>query len=103
MDVINTTVLITFQLAVLAALFWFIGSIALRFFGWLWVFFGIAIALGGASTGEATAGTYGLALFNIALGGLLWTSGHAIYRARHHHWKSSVLRRIANRAPRRER
>lgn len=102
MDLINTAVLFTFQLAVLAALFWFFGSIALRFVGWMWIFFGIAIALGGASSGDATPSTYGLAMFNIALGAVFWVAGHAVHRARHGYWKSSVMRRVAARVPRRE-
>ena len=65
MDVINTAVMITFQFAMLTALVWFVGSIALRLFGWLWVFFGLAIALSGAASGDATPGTYALAAFNI--------------------------------------
>lgn len=102
MDVINTTVLVAFQLAVVAALLWFVGSLALRFIGWMWIAFGLAIAVGGASTGAATPGTYGLALFNITLGAAFWAAGHGIHRARRGYWKSSVMRRVAALVPRRE-
>lgn len=83
MDVINTTVLTVFQLAMVAALIWFLGGLALRILGWLWIAFGLAVAVVGASSGDATLGTYGLALFNIALGSAFWAAGHGIHRARH--------------------
>lgn len=103
MDVINTMVLITFQLAVLGALLWFIGSLALRFVGLVWIAFGLAIAVGGASAGDATPGTYGLALFNVSVGAMLWAAGHGIHRVRHGYWRSSVMRRLAVLVPERVR
>lgn len=93
MDAINAAVMIAFQFAMLAALVWFVGSIALRLFGWLWVFFGLAIAFSGAASGDATPGTYALAAFNIVLGVVLWAAGHTIHRVRHGYWKSSVMHR----------
>lgn len=97
MDVINTMVLIVFNLAVIGLLVWFVGSLALRFAGWGWIAFGFAVVIGGASSGEATLGTYALGLFNIGLGAAFWACGHALYRARHGHWKSSVMLGICSR------
>lgn len=98
MDFVNAAIVIIFNLAVLGLLVWFVGSIALRFVGWGWMLFGIAIAVSGAANGSATFGTHALALFNIGLGAVFWLGGHALHRVRHGHWKSSILRRVAFRA-----
>lgn len=95
MDVINTMVLIVFNLVVIGLLVWFVGSLALRFAGWGWIAFGLAVVIGGASSGEATLGTYALGLFNIGLGVTFWACGHALYRVRRGHWKSTLMHRIA--------
>lgn len=100
MDLVNAAVVTVFNLAVLGALVWFVGSIALRFVGWGWMIFGGAIAINGAATGSATAGTYALVLFNITLGFTFWFCGHALYRARRGHWKSSVVRGLVSRVRR---
>lgn len=97
MDFVNATVVIVFNLALLILLVWFVGSLALRFVGWGWMLFGGAIAINGAAAGTATAGTYALVLFNVALGFTFWSCGHALYRVRHGHWKSSLLRGLASR------
>lgn len=98
MDALNATVLTAFSLAIVGLLIWFVGSLALRFLGWMWLFFGLAIAINGASTGEATLGTYALALFNVAVGAVFWAAGHTLYRIRHGHWKSAALRRVVDRS-----
>lgn len=90
MDLVNSVVVIAFNVAVLALLVWLMGSIALRFVGWAWIAFGVVIVLHGASTGEATPGTYALGAFNVALGTTFWFCGHVLYALRHGQWKSAV-------------
>lgn len=94
MDFVNAAIVIVFNLAVLGLLVWFVGSIALRFVGWGWMLFGLAIAISGAVNGSATFGTHALALFNICLGAAFWLGGHALWAARHGSWRSHTARRV---------
>lgn len=94
MDTINAAVLIVFNLAVLGVIVWTVGGLALRFLGWMWMFFGLAIAVRGAAIGSATGGTYGLALFNVALGAVLWISGHALWALKHGQWRSLTAQKV---------
>lgn len=52
MDFVNAAIVSAFNLAVLGLLAWFVGSVALRFVGWGWMLFGLAIAVNGAPTGQ---------------------------------------------------
>lgn len=98
MDFVNAAIVIAFNLAVLGLLIWFVGSIALRFVGWGWMLFGLAIAVNGAANGSATLGTHALALFNVALGAAFWIGGHGLWAAKHGTWKSAIACRIVRSA-----
>lgn len=95
MDSINAVIAFAFNAAIVALLVWLFGSLALRFVGWGWVIFGAAIAFHGASTGTATAGTYALVMFNLALGLFFLFCGHALFALRNGFWKSAAARRVA--------
>ena len=95
MHAVNLAVTVLVNLAFLGLLVWIAGGRVLRFAGYGFVIFGLAVIATRAGADTATIGTY--VLGNIALGVALWFLGHVLYAAKHGYWRSSTARGVARR------
>lgn len=97
MHTVNVAVTVLVNLAILGLLTWLVGGWILRFAGWGFALFGLAVIATRAGADTATIGTYLLGLGNVLVGAACWLLGHAPYAAKHHHWRSSTAHGIARR------